>query len=72
MTDFDFDEEPEPDLGLIKDLHTRRGSPTTSPSRIFDPSAVQKQQDDVINEVHMILDMRKEEVAILLAALPLE
>ena len=66
LLDFDFDDEPEPDLGLIKDLYAKRRVAYDIPFKVYDPVAVQKQQDDVMDEVHMILDIRKEEVAILL------
>ncbi|KAH7155203.1 hypothetical protein B0J13DRAFT_220603 [Dactylonectria estremocensis] len=66
----DFDEEdfdePDPDFGLAKDLDRKRKAAHIAPYKVFEPSDVQHQQDDMINEVNMILDMRKEDAAILL------
>ncbi|TVY91843.1 E3 ubiquitin-protein ligase [Lachnellula willkommii] len=65
--DFGFD-EPEPDLG-----YSQKGAVEKQEKRKFDinykvyhPEDIQAQQDDLINEVNMILDIRKEDAAILL------
>ncbi|TVY15677.1 E3 ubiquitin-protein ligase dbl4 [Lachnellula arida] len=65
--DFGFD-EPEPDLG-----YSQKGAVEKQEKRKFDinykvyhPEDIQAQQDDLIDEVNMILDIRKEDAAILL------
>ncbi|KAH8903676.1 hypothetical protein BR93DRAFT_176454 [Coniochaeta sp. PMI_546] len=63
--DFDFDDEP-PDLGIHKDIHQKKKTPYDISYKVYRPEDIQKQQDDLINEVNMILDIRKEEAAILL------
>ncbi|KAM4064602.1 IBR domain, a half RING-finger domain-containing protein [Hirsutella rhossiliensis] len=64
--DEDF-EEPDPDFGLSsKDLERTRRQAHVIPFKVFQPADIQRQQDDMINEVNMILDMRKEDAAILL------
>jgi ariadne-1 len=65
-TDFGFD-EPEPDLGLQKDAVQKKEKKTFDINfKIYHPADIQAQQDDLIDEVNMILDIRKEEAAILL------
>ncbi|KAK3346681.1 hypothetical protein B0T25DRAFT_461451 [Lasiosphaeria hispida] len=63
--DFDFDDEPDPDLGMSKDIGRKRVAYDIS-FKVYQPADIQKQQDDLINEVNMILDISKEEAAILL------
>ncbi|KAK3385104.1 hypothetical protein B0H63DRAFT_522444 [Podospora didyma] len=63
--DFDFDDEPDPDLGIQKDAPPKKVAYDIS-FKVYQPSDIQKQQDDLINEVNMILDISKEEAAILL------
>lgn len=67
-TDFDEDDfdEPDPDFGLAKDLERKKKAAHVVSYKVYEPSDVQRQQDDMINEVNMILDMRKEDAAILL------
>jgi ariadne-1 len=67
--DFDDDEfdEPDPDFGLSgKDLDKKKKSAHIIPFKVFQPADIQGQQDDMINEVNMILDMSKEDAAIML------
>lgn len=72
LADFasDFDEEdfdePDPDFGLSKDLDKKKKQAHLVSYKVFEPTDIQRQQDDMINEVNMILDMRKEDAAILL------
>ncbi|KAF4126061.1 ariadne-1 [Geosmithia morbida] len=62
--DGDFD-EPDPDFG-IKDIEPARRQAHVVPFKVYEPSDIQYQQDEMINEVNMILDIRKEDAAILL------
>ena len=68
MLDFDEEDfdEPDPDFGLAKDLDKKKKQAHIVSYKVFEPSDIQRQQDDMINEVNMILDMRKEDAAILL------
>ncbi|GAO18391.1 hypothetical protein UVI_02010020 [Ustilaginoidea virens] len=62
----DFD-EPDPDFGLSpKDLGKAKQPAHIIPFKVYEPSDIQRQQDDMINEVNMILDMQKEDAAIML------
>ncbi|KAK5995621.1 E3 ubiquitin-protein ligase dbl4 [Cladobotryum mycophilum] len=62
----DFD-EPDPDFGLsTKDLDKKKKPAHIVSYKVFEPSDVQRHQDDMINEVNMILDMSKEDAAIML------
>ena len=64
--DEDFD-EPDPDFGLsMKDLEPIKKQAHIVPFKVFEPEDIQRQQDEMINEVNMILDMRKEDAAIML------
>lgn len=64
--DEDF-EEPDPDFGLSsKDFERTKRQAHVIPFKVLQPTDIQRQQDDMINEVNMILDMRKEDAAILL------
>lgn len=66
-SDFEFD-EPEPDLGDTQKANGVRREKKTFDStfRVYHPDDIQAQQDDLIDEVNMILDIRKEDAAILL------
>lgn len=63
--DFDFDDEP-PDLGIHKDINQKRKAVYDITFKVYRPEDIEKQQDDLISEVSMILDIRKEDAAILL------
>ncbi|KAK3689794.1 hypothetical protein B0T22DRAFT_376976 [Podospora appendiculata] len=64
--DFDFDDEPDPDLGIHKDIMQRKKVAYDISFKVYEPADIQKQQDVLIDEVNMILDISKEEAAILL------
>jgi ariadne-1 len=65
-TDFGFD-EPEPDLGYSqKETIQKKKKSFDTTFTVYHPEDIQGQQDDLIDEVNMILDLRKEDVAILL------
>lgn len=67
-TDFDeddFEDEPE-DLGMIKDSDSKKKVAYDISFKVYEPKDIQRQQDDMIDEVNMILNIRKEDVAILL------
>ncbi|KAI9147765.1 E3 ubiquitin-protein ligase dbl4 [Paramyrothecium foliicola] len=67
--DFDDEEfdEPDPDFGLSgKDLDKKKKPAHVVSFKVFQPVDIQHQQDEMINEVNMILDMRKEDAAIML------
>ena len=69
LIDFDDDdfEEPDPDFELsAKDDGGKSLNAHITKFKIFEPSDIQKQQDDMINEVNMILDLNKDDAAILL------
>lgn len=71
LTSADFDEDefdaPDPDFGLsAKDMDKPSRQAHVIPFKIHQPADIQRQQDDMTNEVNMILDMRKEDAAILL------
>ncbi|XWW92659.1 hypothetical protein V2A60_000584 [Cordyceps javanica] len=64
--DEDFD-EPDPDFGLSsKELYKKKNQGHVVPFSVYKPADIQQQQDDMIAEVNMILDMGKEDAAILL------
>lgn len=64
--DDDFD-EPDPDFEISpKDLDSKKKAAHIVPFKVFEPDDVMAQQNDMINEVNMILDMSKEDAAILL------
>jgi ariadne-1 len=66
QTDFGFD-EPEPDLGFSqKDPVQKKKKTFDINSKCYHPKDIQAQQDELIDEVNMILDMGKEDAAILL------
>ncbi|RKF63630.1 E3 ubiquitin-protein ligase dbl4 [Erysiphe neolycopersici] len=64
--EFGFD-EPEPDLEISvkNEISNKKHSFDTS-FKVFRPCDIQAQQDELINEVNLILDLRQEETAILL------
>ncbi|VUC30580.1 unnamed protein product [Clonostachys rosea] len=66
--DFDEDyDQPDPDFDLTsKDLEKTKKQAHIVPFNVYDPADIQKQQDGMINEVNMILDMTKEDAAIML------
>ncbi|RDA91862.1 hypothetical protein CP533_3684 [Ophiocordyceps camponoti-saundersi (nom. inval.)] len=67
--EFDEDDfaEPDPDFGLSsKDLGRAKGPSQAVSFKVYKPDDIQRQQLDMISEVNMILDMRKEDAAILL------
>ncbi|KAJ4141185.1 hypothetical protein NW768_000393 [Fusarium equiseti] len=68
ITDFDDEEfdEPDPDFGLAKDVEKKKRAAHVVPCKVHEPSDIQNQQDEMIGEVNMILDMQKEDAAILL------
>lgn len=65
--DFNFD-EPEPDdIGFSqKDEPKKTKKSFDIKFHVYHPEDIQKQQDDLVDEVNMILDIRKEDAAILL------
>ncbi|PBP23096.1 IBR domain-containing protein, partial [Diplocarpon rosae] len=64
--DFGFD-EPEPDLGYTqKDEVKKEKKSFDATFKVYHPNDIQAQQDELIDEVNMILDIRKEDAAILL------
>ncbi|KAJ0338447.1 hypothetical protein COL922a_005574 [Colletotrichum nupharicola] len=62
----DFDDEPDADLGIIKDSDSKKKVAYDISFKVYKPEDIQSQQDDMIDEVNMILNIRKEDVAILL------
>lgn len=63
--DFD-DDAPDPDFGLSsKDLDKKTKAYET-PFTVYSPPDIQNQQSEMIDEVNMILDINKEDAAILL------
>ncbi|UKZ76335.1 hypothetical protein TrVFT333_004037 [Trichoderma virens FT-333] len=67
--DFDEDDfdEPDPDFGLsAKDLDKKKVAAHAVSFKVFEPSDIRRQQDDMMNDVNMILDMSKEDAAIML------
>jgi ariadne-1 len=66
VDDFGFD-EPEPDLGYTQKEQVKKEKRTFDTNfKVYHPDDIQAQQDDLIDEVNMILDIRKEDAAILL------
>ncbi|OHF04500.1 IBR domain-containing protein [Colletotrichum orchidophilum] len=62
----DFEDEPDADLGMIKDSDSKKKVAYDISFKVYEPKDIQRQQDDMIDEVNMILNIRKEDVAILL------
>lgn len=63
--DFGFD-EPEPELGFSQKEPVQKKKSYDIKYKVYSPADVQGQQDELIDEVNMILDLRKEDAAILL------
>ncbi|PSR97740.1 hypothetical protein BD289DRAFT_361919 [Coniella lustricola] len=63
---FDFDDEPEPDLIGHNDFSPKKTVSYEITYKVHKPEDIQKQQDDLIEEVDMILELSKEDAAILL------
>ncbi|KAI0475452.1 RING-5 [Xylariaceae sp. FL0804] len=66
--DFDFlDDEPDddPPVSAFK-LDRQKGASFDVSYQVFTPQDIQQQQDEMIDEVNMILAMRKEDAAIML------
>jgi ariadne-1 len=69
VADFDDEdfEEPDPDFALSgKDPESKKKQAHVIPFKVYGPDDIQRQQDGMINEVNMILDMTKEDAAIML------
>ncbi|KAL2151266.1 hypothetical protein VTH82DRAFT_6364 [Thermothelomyces myriococcoides] len=64
--DFGFDDEPDTHLDSQKDNGPKRKAAYDISFKVYQPSDIQKQQDELIDEVNMILNISKEEAAILL------
>ncbi|KAK1775906.1 hypothetical protein QBC45DRAFT_395702 [Copromyces sp. CBS 386.78] len=64
--DFDFDDEPDLDSGNKDSQQTMKRNYLDIEFKVYRPEDIQKQQDDLVDEVNMILDISKEEAAILL------
>ncbi|KAL1871041.1 hypothetical protein VTK73DRAFT_2314 [Phialemonium thermophilum] len=64
--DFDFDDETDPDSYLQKDLDQKKKVAFDVSYKVYEPKDLEKQQEDLVDEVNMILDIRKEDAAILL------
>ncbi|KAK3985641.1 E3 ubiquitin-protein ligase dbl4 [Cladorrhinum sp. PSN332] len=64
--DFDFDDEPDPDIDIQQDFGSKKKTDYDVNYKVYQPQDIQKQQDDLIHEVNMILSISKEEAAILL------
>ncbi|EFX04605.1 ring finger protein [Grosmannia clavigera kw1407] len=64
----DFGMEPEDaDMGLDKDgLDDKQRKPYDVKYTVYEPKDIRKQQDELINDVDLILEMRPEDAAILL------
>ncbi|KAH8840504.1 hypothetical protein MCOR27_006493 [Pyricularia oryzae] len=63
--DFDSELDADLDVDLAKDPPKRKAAHDITFS-VYNPDDLRKQQDDLIDEVNMILEMRKEDAAILL------
>jgi len=67
LLDFDDDfDEPEPELDSSKVLDRKKQVAYDISFQVYQPADIQTQQDDLVDEVNMILEMRKEDAAILL------
>ncbi|PTB61989.1 hypothetical protein BBK36DRAFT_1189917 [Trichoderma citrinoviride] len=67
--DFDEDDfdEPDPDFGLsAKDMDKKKVAAHSVSFKVYEPSDIRRQQEDMMSDVNMILDMSKEDAAILL------
>ncbi|KAI1344410.1 RING-5 [Xylariaceae sp. FL0016] len=68
VDDFDaFDDEPDDDpLVSSQKTHVTKGISFDVSYKVFSPKDIKHQQDEMIGEVSMILEMRKEDAAIML------
>lgn len=67
--DFDEDDfdEPDPDFGLsAKDMEKKKTAAHAVSFKVLEPSDIWRQQDDMMNDVNLILDLTKEDAAIML------
>lgn len=67
--DFDEDDfdEPDPDFGLsAKDLDKKKAAAHSVSYKVFEPTDIKRQQEEMMSDVNMILDMSKEDAAIML------
>ncbi|KAM0262499.1 hypothetical protein ACHAQJ_001753 [Trichoderma viride] len=67
--DFDEDDfdEPDPDFGLsAKDLDKKKTAAHSVSFKVLEPTDIRRQQDDMMNDVNLILDLTKEDAAIML------
>ncbi|SPQ24665.1 5577b835-84b8-4981-a7ab-217d192f1f40 [Thermothielavioides terrestris] len=64
--DFAFDDEPDVYIDSQKETGHKKKAAYDISFKVYEPGDITKQQDDLINEVNMILDISKEEAAILL------
>jgi len=66
--DFDvFEEDPDDDPTMASQKSDKKkGKPHEVSYRVYHPTDIQRQQDEMMDEVNMILDMRREDAAILL------
>lgn len=63
--DFD-DDAPDPDFGIsVKEMDSKLKACET-PFKVYEPPDIQAQQSEMVDEVNMILDINKEDAAILL------
>ncbi|KAL2129477.1 hypothetical protein VTI74DRAFT_7686 [Chaetomium olivicolor] len=64
--DFGFDDEPDVYIDSQKEIGHKKKAAYDISFKVYQPTDIQKQQDELIDEVNMILDISKEEAAILL------
>ncbi|KOS17684.1 putative RING finger protein [Escovopsis weberi] len=63
----DFDVEPDPDFGLASwDPEKKKRPAHIVPFKVLEPSDIEHQQDRMVGDVNMILNMSKEDAAIML------
>lgn len=65
-SEFGFEEEAAPDISFKDDNSQKKTKKFDINYKVHRPEDIQAQQDELINEVNMILDIRKEDAAILL------
>ncbi|ROW00185.1 hypothetical protein VSDG_03504 [Cytospora chrysosperma] len=63
---FDFEEEPDQELPGQMGFSPKKKVHFDVTYKVFQPQDIQKQQDDLIDEVNMILELSKEDAAIML------
>lgn len=63
---FDFEEEPDTELPGQSDFSPKKKVSYDLTYKVYEPQDIQKQQDELIDEVNMILELSKEDAAILL------